>query len=179
GAINGAEALEMWQAWDPDLILMDIRMPVMDGYEATRTIRRQAPGRRPIILALTASVFDHDRTRMLAVGCDDVVSKPFHAQSLLERLAHHLKLDYLYSDHTARAAHEAQPLQPLVDALRQQPATWCDAVGQATVRADYTRLLALISQIEPTAPQLASVLERWTKNYEYEAICALLDRRDC
>jgi CheY-like chemotaxis protein len=85
-ANNGREAVEAWRTANFDLILMDIQMPEMDGFEATQAIRdqeREAGGRIPII-AMTAHALKGDRERCLEAGMDEYVSKPIHAKRLLE-----------------------------------------------------------------------------------------------
>ena len=76
-AVNGQEGIEVWQEWKPHLVWMDMRMPVMDGYEATQRIKAQEKGRETAVIALTASAFEEDRKRILALGCDGFVPKPF------------------------------------------------------------------------------------------------------
>lgn len=84
---NGREALEAWEAEQPDLILMDVQMPVMDGLEATQLIRGLEQDKQfsptPII-ALTANALERDRQQCLAAGMDDFLSKPFQIQALLD-----------------------------------------------------------------------------------------------
>lgn len=70
-AVNGAEGVRIFQEWRPHFIWMDIRMPVMDGIEATRRIRRMEGGRAVKIVAVTASTSDSDRHTVLAAGLDD------------------------------------------------------------------------------------------------------------
>jgi len=79
-ATNGLEAIELWQRWQPDLIFMDQRMPLMDGSEATRLIRAEEGAqrkKRTAIVALTASAFEHEREAILASGADEFVMKPY------------------------------------------------------------------------------------------------------
>lgn len=85
-AKNGQEALEIWQQWHPDLIWMDIRMPIMDGCEATKRIRAADSQANTVIIALTASAFEEQRQMMLASGCHDFVRKPFKREELLEKI---------------------------------------------------------------------------------------------
>jgi CheY-like chemotaxis protein len=73
---NGEEAVEMVDREMPDLIFMDLKMPVMDGWEATRRIRMLNAGRRVPIIALTAQAMVGDEQKALAAGCDDYVAKP-------------------------------------------------------------------------------------------------------
>ena len=91
---NGQEALDLFKALSYDLIFMDIQMPVMDGYTATRMIRRheeQSGRRRTTVIALTAHAYESDIQKCLEAGCDDHVAKPFKKQTLLDCLARHLQ----------------------------------------------------------------------------------------
>lgn len=99
-AVNGKQAIELWESWHPHLIWMDRQMPVMDGYEATREIRQRSQDAgdspSPIIIALTASAFAEDQAMMLGVGCDDFISKPFRREVILDKMAQHLGVSYVY-----------------------------------------------------------------------------------
>lgn len=75
-AQNGLEAIEMTEKHQPDLIFMDLKMPVMDGWEATKRIRVTERGRRVAIIALTAQAMAGDEQKALAIGCDDYLAKP-------------------------------------------------------------------------------------------------------
>jgi CheY-like chemotaxis protein len=94
-AANGAEAIALCHSWQPHIVLMDMRMPVMDGYEATRRIKAIAPQNsaiaRTIVIAVTASAFEEERTAILAAGCDDFIRKPFQKDILYSKIAKHLK----------------------------------------------------------------------------------------
>ena len=84
-ARNGQEAVELAETEKPDLILMDLKMPVMDGLEATRLIKAKTPD-LPII-ALTANAFDSDRHAALEAGCDEFLSKPVNADRCIQTIA--------------------------------------------------------------------------------------------
>ena len=84
-AKNGQEAVEKVETGNYDLVLMDIKMPVMDGLEATKAIKEAHP-ELPIV-ALTANAFDSDRKLALEVGCDDFLSKPVSSDLCLKVLA--------------------------------------------------------------------------------------------
>lgn len=97
-ASNGEEAIAQWKQWKPHLIWMDIRMPVLDGYAATRYIRAHESHKRTIIIAVTASAFDEERSIILAAGCDDFLRKPIENRLVFEKMAHHLGVRYTYQD---------------------------------------------------------------------------------
>lgn len=85
-AANGQEAIEMLKQIPYNLVLMDCQMPVLDGYEATRAIRKQQTDRQSVIIALTANAMLEDRERCLAAGMDDYLSKPISKEKLSEKL---------------------------------------------------------------------------------------------
>ena len=84
-ARNGKEAVEMAEKEHPDLILMDIMMPVMNGLDATKAIREKQP-QLPII-ALTANAFDCDREQALQAGCNEFMAKPVNGELCLKTIA--------------------------------------------------------------------------------------------
>ena len=85
-AKTGGEALDMAGAEQYDLILMDIRLPDLDGYEATGRIRENTGGRGVPIIAITAHALEEDREKALEAGCDDYHAKPVHFSKLLEQM---------------------------------------------------------------------------------------------
>ena len=104
-AVNGQEAVALFEQWHPDLIWMDIRMPVMDGLEAVRRIRATKAGADTKIIALTAHALEEEREPIMAAGCDDLVRKPFREQELFDALARHLRLKFIYEEGTASGKH--------------------------------------------------------------------------
>jgi CheY-like chemotaxis protein len=93
-ASNGREAVELFEQNEYALILMDIQMPVMDGYTATRMIRRREESRagsRTPIVALTAHSYEEDIRRCKDAGCDDHIAKPFKKKVLMQCLAQHIR----------------------------------------------------------------------------------------
>lgn len=99
-AVNGREAVAIWQKWRPHLIWMDIRMPVMDGYEATAIIRSEMQRTRSEtdtkIIALTANAFEEDRLRVIEHGGNDFIRKPFRESEIFEILHKHLGVRYVF-----------------------------------------------------------------------------------
>ena len=107
-AVNGADALTLWQQWQPQLILMDLLMPGMDGREATRIIRKQEAQTcqsSTVIIALTADAMPTFSQQAFASGFDSVITKPVQPDILFELIARYLNLQY-----TCRL--EAHPSQP-------------------------------------------------------------------
>jgi CheY-like chemotaxis protein len=95
---NGKECINEWETWHPHLIWMDMRMSEMDGYEAARYIKSSDNGHHTIIIAVTASAFEDERTQILAAGCDDFVPKPFRDTDIFGYMAKYLGVTYTYHE---------------------------------------------------------------------------------
>ncbi|MDR6353712.1 CheY-like chemotaxis protein [Pseudomonas psychrotolerans] len=93
-ASNGQDAIRQVALWQPDLILMDLSMPLLDGLETSTLIRRNGLSRAPIIV-ISANAFADDRERSAAAACDDYLAKPVHTPQLLEKIRKHLDLEWL------------------------------------------------------------------------------------
>jgi CheY-like chemotaxis protein len=160
---------------------MDMRMPVMDGYEATRRIKATAKGRATTIVALTATAFEEDRERVLSVGCDDFVRKPFREDEIFDTLTKHLGVRFVYEKIPAATARPGEGVASSVDvltpaALADLPAGWLTDLRRATVKADLDRILALIDQIRGENAALADALAELARDFQYKRILRLIDR---
>src|SRR5207248_7198126 len=112
-ATNGAEAVEGFEEWKPHLILMDFRMPVMDGHEAIRRIRAMAGGAATKIIAVTASAMDDNRQELMEVGADDFIGKPFREAELFQKIHAHVGVEYQYAEDSENGeTAEAAELTP-------------------------------------------------------------------
>ena len=177
-ASNGQEAIAVWQTWQPHLIWMDMRMPILDGYDATRQIRDLERSQGVVdtptkIIALTASAFEEQRATVLASGCDDFVRKPFREQVIFDKLTEHLGVQFLYGQAVESSEAEAAPvLQPR--ALQAMPALWLQDLHQAAIAIDSDRLLQLVTEIPPEQEALAQALANLIERFEFDAILDLL-----
>src|SRR6185503_16220858 len=106
-ATNGAEALHEFEQWRPHLILMDFRMPVMDGHEAIHRIRAMAGGDDTNIIAVTASAMDENRQELMEIGADDFISKPFREAELFQKIHTQVGVEYVYAEPPAAAQEES------------------------------------------------------------------------
>lgn len=100
-ACDGQEGIKKVLTFSPQLILMDLVMPNMDGFEATRRIRQHINFKNVIIIAVSASAFDFHRQESRAAGCDDFIPKPVYADVLLNGLQFHLQLNWVYEQKPA------------------------------------------------------------------------------
>jgi len=90
-AVNGQQGVELAERERPELILMDLSLPVMDGWEATRRLKANADLRAIPVIALTAHAMKGDKEKALAAGCDDYLVKPLDEDELMARIAKYLK----------------------------------------------------------------------------------------
>jgi CheY-like chemotaxis protein len=177
-AADGQQALDEWERWEPHLIWMDMRMPVMDGLEATQRIKSTPKGKCTAIIALTATAFEEDREHILLEGCDDFVRKPFRKDEIYDMLAKHLGVRFLYEDEPpARppVSAEEAAYAPAAEDLAALPGDWLGELHQATTRADLDRILHLADQIGDRDAALADALADLARNYEYAQILALVE----
>jgi PAS domain S-box-containing protein len=100
-AVDGADALAQTEAWHPDLILMDLRMPTLDGIEATRRLRGCATSAQIPIIALSAAAFAEDRVHALDAGCNEHLPKPVRIDALTEALARLLPIEWVRQEAAA------------------------------------------------------------------------------
>ncbi|MFQ4146742.1 protein kinase domain-containing protein [Chlorogloeopsis sp. ULAP02] len=111
-AIDGLDSIKKALEFKPDVIFMDLVMAGMDGFEATRRLRKLPELKQVLVIAVSASVFDFDQTQSREVGCDDFLAKPIRIGDLLEKLRVHLGLEWLYEerDQVRRIKNENQSL---------------------------------------------------------------------
>ncbi|MBD2176765.1 GAF domain-containing protein [Pseudanabaena sp. FACHB-1998] len=178
-AVNGQEAIEIWRSWQPHLIWMDMQMPVMDGYEATRIIRAsESPESSCKIIALTASVFDTQRSAMLALGCDDFVSKPIREEVIFDKIAEHLGIVYSYIESETEDVDSSPELLDLQQTIQQDlhslDTSWLLELHLATRAADEESIFLLLSQIQDSHPALATLIEDLVNNFHLDQIINLI-----
>ncbi|MEH1922183.1 ATP-binding protein [Nostoc sp.] len=255
-ATDGREAIANWESWQPHLIFMDMRMPVMDGYEATRVIKAREIGHgantlrrfpkfkqlassgshcltggltdsansetikvvrkaspvdettgistfaklmptalaspynfseatpdrsntHTIIIALTASAFEEERQKILSIGCDDFIRKPFTQEVLLEKLSQHLGLKYTNQVESTNTVFMDQSTQVFVSAaellrhLSQMSPEWLQQIHYAAASCSDELILELLKQIPSDNDQVFQVLRDLANNYQFEKIMEL------
>jgi CHASE2 domain-containing sensor protein/DNA-binding response OmpR family regulator len=207
-AENGEAAIALAAQWSPHLIWMDIRMPVMDGYEATQIIKARCleqqalttapisdpfpadlphhsfPG-CPIIIAITANVFEEERTQILNAGCDDVVCKPFQEDLFFDKMAEHLGVRYLYQQaggnqspvlpkpeepELASPEHESQ--LEAAD-LMVMSVDWLSQLLQASMELNDTEVLNLVAQIPKQHACVAQALTERAQRFDFGQLMTL------
>ncbi len=177
-ANNGQEAIALWQTWQPDLIWMDMRMPVMNGYQAAAKIKSHPQGTKTIIIALTASAFEEQREKILATGCDDFVTKPFLEQVIFDKLTQHLGIKFIYQeeDNNLPAENPDQAKKALVNIdLTALPPELVVQIQQAAIAVDAEKIEQLITQIPASGQHLTRAIAEMLANYDFDGIIELTE----
>lgn len=176
-ACDGKQAIEIWQSWEPHLIWMDMRMPVMDGYEATKQIKATTKGQATAVIAITASVLEEEKTVILSAGCDDFVRKPFQEQTIFDIMTKHLGVSYVYESleldsHPENVAGEPLNLTSVLTAMSRK---WIVKLHQAALDADSDKVSKLLGEIPSSYVLELQTLRDWVKKFEFEKILDLTE----
>jgi hypothetical protein len=161
---------------------------VMDGYEATKQIKAHLKGQATVIIALTASAFDEERSVILSAGCDDFVAKPFREQVILEKMAKYLGVRYVYdreaslsSDAVAGGDVSAPTVTaPLPVALNSSffeamPPQWVDELYEAADSVDNEEIFRLLLSIPPVDAPYRSAIADLANNFRCDRIIDLIE----
>jgi CheY-like chemotaxis protein len=167
----------VWETWQPHLIWMDMRMPGMNGYEATRQIKSHVKGQATAIIALTASTLEAEKNVVLSIGCNDFVRKPFRDHVIFDKMTKHIGVQYLYED---LPVHAPAPLTFLTSAdwmiESDLSAAWLDQMQAAAARLDEATLAQLVEQIQAEAPALAQQLTELIQTLRFDLILEFTER---
>ena len=176
-AKNGKEAVEVFKKESPDLIWMDMRMPLVDGYKASRRIRGLPGGEAIKIVAITASAFKEQRLDILAAGCDDVVYKPFRDYEIFETMARLLDIEYLYEEKGKEMTPPAK-IHLTAEMLAGLPPDLLQDLDKTILVANEEAILEVIERIEEHAHDTAVNLQALVQNFEIERIHELLRKAE-
>ncbi|MBW3586678.1 MAG: response regulator [Cyanobacteria bacterium 0813] len=181
-AENGHQAVEIWESWQPHLIWLDTRMPVMDGFEAVRQIRakEKQTQQRTVIIALTASIFEERKGEIIAAGCDDFVRKPFQEQILFDKMACYLGVRYIYQELPPLPVGALGPyfVSEKPDSffgglLAQMPQSWVQELYDAANDVNEELAIQIVDRIWESHPTLAHALKDLLTDYRLDKIMDL------
>jgi CheY-like chemotaxis protein len=181
-AENGHQGVEIWESWQPHLIWLDTRMPVMDGFEAVRQIRAKEKQTqwRTVIIALTASTFEERKGEIIAAGCDDFVRKPFQEQILFDKMACYLGVRYIYQElprlpvgGLGRYFVREKPDSFFGGLLAQMPQSWVQELYDAANDVNEELAIEIVDRIWESHPTLAHALKDLLTDYRLDKIMDL------
>ncbi|MEG5064390.1 PAS domain S-box protein [Microcoleus sp. B3-A4] len=172
-AKEGGEALSLWESWRPHLILMDLRMPIVDGYTASKYIRERPQSQETVIIALTASIFEEEREKVVMAGFNDFISKPFQQRDIFDKIAKYLPVQYIYE------VVEQTPQKQLVETVSGEDLSimspqWLEQMYQAAYYLDTEVMNELIVQIPESKASLSQALTEYINNFNSDRIMELI-----
>jgi len=170
-AVNGKEVLELMNETVPDLILMDLSMPVMDGIEALREIRSMPEGETVPVIAVTASVFEEKKKAVLEAGGSGFIRKPFRVKDVFDVIARHLGVEYFYEepvepDHPAGNGR-SRNIYGLPGDLKEQ-------LRDALIEGNLEALQSLAAEAGRADKEAAGLLGELIEKFEFETLLDLL-----
>jgi PAS domain S-box-containing protein len=176
-AVDGQEAIDLFDSWQPDAVLMDIQMPVVDGYEAIARIKSRERGRATPVIAVTADAFADVEMAVKDCGADAYVSKPFKAEELFAVLGEWLSLDLLASggapeEKNIRGADESR----LLEGLAQFPPEQIEALIRAVEAGEMMQIKQLVAEISVTDYLVGKVLSDLAQRYDYGRLLDLFKK---
>jgi signal transduction histidine kinase/FixJ family two-component response regulator len=175
-AENGQEAVEAFKKESPDLVWMDMRMPVMDGYEAARQIRQCSGADTVPIIAITASAFSEQRHEILAAGCDDMVTKPFQAHEIFEMMGRFLDIEYIYESDQEAAPVRVPQVKLTAAMLADLPEELLQRLRETTLELNMEVILEVIDRIEAHVPETAKHLRALVQTFQIQRIRKVLKK---
>ncbi len=181
-AADGLDAVKVWEEWQPHLIWMDLRMPVLDGYGATKIIKSAIEKSQLTtdtkVIALTASAFEENKAKAFKFGCNDFVRKPFRESDIFRMMTKHLGVSYVFqedemppSSSTTNGLSSAADLHTMMASL---PAELLEKLTEATDSCGADRIDRLIDDIRIYSVDLGDELARLSGKFAYNEIMELI-----
>jgi len=177
-ATNGIEAIELFESWSPHLILMDMRMPILDGYEATRRIKSTEKGIKTPIIALTASTFEDELKKIDALGMQGYIRKPFREADLFNTIGRILRINYIYETAPDAGQTDNKPeLEAIAAEVQKLPESLLFKLRNALADADMDLLIDLIVGIKSENSNLSGSMLSLAEKYEYDQLAQILNKK--
>ena len=167
-AVDGEQALAAAAAWKPQVVLMDLRMPVIDGLEATRRLRADAGQAAVKVIMITASAFAEDRRLSLAAGAHDFIAKPFRESELFEKIRLLTGIEYVYVTVGVAAGQNAEPDPPGPKVIL--PADLAAAVRQAVQNGDLEAIEQAVVRVRELNPVAGEHFRQLADGFEYDRL---------
>ena len=174
-ACNGIEVIESWEKNSPHLIFMDLRMPKMDGYEASKGIKTTTKGQSTAIVAVTASSFDEEKAVIISAGCDNFIRKPFREENIFDAMQKLIGVQFIWEPLTPTPVVSETDVNVLTKAaFASLPAELVANSYQAISNLDIEVMQKKISQIGELNQPLAEAIATCMKNFQYEQLLDLM-----
>ncbi|HBK63533.1 MAG TPA: hypothetical protein DD000_08440, partial [Cyanobacteria bacterium UBA11166] len=174
-ACNGKEAIEIYDDFEPHLILMDLHMPVINGYEAAQQIKSNPQVEATAIIAVSASNVIPETAITQDNNFDDFIRKPFRDSEIFAALSKHIGVRFIYEESPdfIQTTPTTVTAANLADLARLSP-DWVKNLYQATIHGDFDLMLSLIEEIRPQHDSLATLLASLTNNFQFQELLDFL-----
>jgi len=176
-ASSGEEGLSLFKSWLPQLVLLDMRMPAIDGVEALQWMRSTGRGSKAKIISMSANPFGNLRREAMEAGADDFLWKPFKEEELFEKIRLLLGVEYDYDreKHEEEAVAAAKNPDFPPEDLALLPPDLVEQIRKAAVIADYDLLMELIQRVDSCNKNLSQGLAGMVERYDYQQLLDLLN----
>ncbi len=181
-ASNGYEAVQQCRDWSPHLVWMDIQMPVMDGATAVKILKAEASS--PVVIALTANIFDLNHERACQLGFDDLLFKPFCIAEVRQKLEKHLDIQFGGGHHPVQSPVQSHPRQDfltqperynfLLEELSHMPLAWRTELSLAAHSLRTDSVKELLAEIPEHQDQLRQNLSQLVHDFQFDILIELL-----
>ena len=176
-AEDGERGLELCQAWQPQLILMDLQMPGISGLEATRRIRESTHGRKVKVIAITASALEETRQEAMLAGCDGFLTKPVRASDVFDCIQEHLGLEYTYrASNLTEPEPEQQSLAVSPRIIAQLPDDWKENIQRALQLLRHGDIQRLVNQLAEVDPDSGRHMQHKLDDFQYRDLSQIVDQ---
>jgi PAS domain S-box-containing protein len=176
-AVNGEDAIAKFESWTPHLILMDLRMPVMDGYEAIRRIKATSKGKQMPIIVMSASQFEEGKASLILPDIQGYIRKPFRENELFETIGKVLGIEYLYAEEltVVAASLYLTSKEAVARDLAKLPPGLISQIREAIDIGDFYMLTDLLKAVEPANPELAKHLKNYANNFDHDYLQQIIN----
>ena len=175
-AESGFQAFDRISETEPDIIFMDIRMPGMNGAEATRKIIEEHGPDKIKIVAITASVLEHEKSGHMEAGFHSYLSKPFRFEDVCECLEQYVGAEFDYADQQMEVAEAVEAIDPSTVSI---PKAIHQSMTEAADRFSATRVESAIAELEATGSEgkrIAEHLRNYVQSGDLEAVSTFLEK---
>ena len=173
----------IWENWQPHLILIDLEILTKSGKQAIEYIKRNSNTQTPIILALTTQSFQDQSSKILSTGCDDLILKPFSQRILLDKIAEHLGVSYIYANGESeeklqiyRPQNSLQKNYLTPEMLLAMPIEWVRNLHRAAIIGDTDLMITLVEEIPESNSDLSQTLIDYVNQFQFEDITDLTEK---
>ncbi len=176
-ATNGSEAVALFREWKPSIILMDVRMPKLNGYEATQIIRSSEEGMSVPIIIISASAMEDNRKEALNNGASGFLRKPFRENEILEEIRRFTGVNYEYEKTLSSKEKENFSGMMTSDDLKSVPDEKLKFLREKVLMGDVKEFVSTLEEIREVASPVMTQMRKLMEHYEYDALLTLLKER--